>query len=236
MHRFVLVAAALALAPNAAAADCAPVDLAATVITKPDAAIPGDGGILVAATPGNYNPANRGKSSEVVRPTWRISLAGSRGGAVTDVLAPGLAVYRIPATPSPGRVELEDENQKVLVKVTTTKDKPAVYAAPKVKKLEYLATMSRRSWQRIEATLEAEPPEGTYAIVIADTKGNAKSWGPAGKGVTQFPYTHSDCGTVPNGTVVPKPGELVTVFFVDTLGRRSLASKPLKLGGKPNPY
>jgi hypothetical protein len=237
MHRFVLVTAALALAPNAAAADCMMAELTTNVITATDAVIPSDGGILVvSSSTGRFDPKNRNKNSDAVQPTWRMRRDTSVSAPKIDVLAPGLAVYRLPASPAAAQVTLEDDDQKVVAKVTASKDKPAPFAAPKLKKVEYLATLSRHSWQRIEATLDAEPPAGMYAIVIADTKGNAKSWGVISKGVAQFPYTHSDCGVVANGTSVPKPGEMVTVFFVDAQGRRSEASKPIKMGGKPNPY
>jgi hypothetical protein len=233
MHRLVLVAAALSLPPSTAAGDCMPVQLTTQVITLADTAIPSDGGIVVATTvSGKYDPANRGKSAEAVRPTWRMRVNTTTSAPKIDELAPGLAVYRLPAKVS-SPITLEDDEQKTVAKVTRSTAKLAAYPAPKVKKLEYHATMSRRSMQRIEATLEVAPAKLTYALVIADTKGKALSWGMVGAGLTQFPYLHSDCGALPNGTSVPKPGDMVTLFFVDSQGRRSPASKPIKLGGKP---
>ena len=233
MYRLALVAAAVALVPNIAAGDCMPSQLAAQVITLSGSVVPSDGGIVVAATvSGSYDPANRGSgAANVVQPKWQ--LRGSNGAMAPkiDLVAPGLAVYRVPADSA--SVTLEDDGGKAVAKVTTSKSKPgATYPAPKVKKLEYIATLSRHSMQRIEATLEVEPAKLTYAIVIADAKGKAKAWGMIGKGLTQFPYLHSDCGSVPNGTSVPKPGDMVTLFYVDSVGRRSEPSKPIKLGGK----
>ncbi len=231
MHRvpLLVLAATLAVPPSAAGADCAPADLQTVVITKQDAALPADGGIVVVSTAGGMR--NPDKSSEAVRPTWKLRAGGASSAPKIDVYAPGLAVYRLGA--AKGAAELLDDEGKAVVKVTPDAAKAAAVATPKVKKAEYLATMSRRSWQRIEVTLDAAPPAGTYAIVIADAKGKGLSWSAVNAGSTQqFPYTHSDCGVVANGTIVPKPGETVTVFFVDASGRRSAASAPLKLVGQ----
>ncbi len=211
-----------------------PSQLMTQVIPKADTAIPSDGGILVAATvSGSYDPANGGKgSAEVVQPKWRLRSGKTAVAPKIDVLAPGLAVYRIRAESQTAPITLEDDSGKVVASVTASKSKLAAYPAPKIKKLEYIATLSRRSSQRIEATLEVEPAKMTYAIVIADAKGKPTSWGMTGTGLTQFPYMHSDCGSLPNGTSIPKPGDIVTLFYVDSTGRRSGASKPMKLGGK----
>lgn len=233
MHRvpLLILAATLAVPPSAAGADCAPADLSTQVITKQDAAVPSDGGIVVVSTWGGAR--TKDTSTEAVRPTWKLRAGTASSAPKIEVYAPGLAVYRLGA--AKGAAELVDDDGKVVAKVTADAAKPVTLAAPKVKKAEYLATMSRHSWQRIEVTLDAEPPAGTYAIVIANAKGKGLSWGVTGKGTAQTPYSHSDCGVVPNGTVVPRPGELVTVFFVDAAGRRSAASTPLKLGGKLRP-
>jgi hypothetical protein len=231
MHRvpLLVLAAVFAVPPPAAAADCAPADLQTVAITKQDAAVPADGGIIVVSTAGGMR--NSPKNSEAVRPTWKLRAGSASSAPKIDVYAPGLAVYRLGAVK--GAAELLDDDGKAVVKVTPDAAKAATLAAPNVKKIEYLATTMRRSWQRIEVTLDAAPPAGTYAIVIADAKGKGLSWSVTNAASTQqFPYSHNDCGVVPNGTVVPKPGETVTVFFVDGAGRRSAASKPLKLGGK----
>lgn len=234
MHRvpLLVLAAAFVVPPPAAAADCAPADLQTVVITRQDAAVPADGGILVVSTAGGTRTPE--KNAEAVRPTWKLRAGASSSAPKIDVYAPGLAVYRLGAVK--GAAELLDDDGKAVVKVTPDPAKAAPLAAPNVKKIEYLATLSRRSWQRIEVTLDAAPPAGTYAIVIADAKGKGVSWSAVNAGSTQqFPYTHSDCGVVPNGMSVSSPGETVSVFFVDGAGRRSAASKPLKLGGKLRP-
>ncbi len=237
MTRFVVLAACLlSVAPRAAAADCAFMPLQAVVVTQRETAIPSDGGILVATT--YAGGSAKAKSENAVRPGWRL-----RGKTLTapniDVLAPGLAVYRVPFTSQDAAVELEDEDHNVVAKVTGSKSILTKLPAPRPTSIVYSATMSRHSSQTITATLETAAPDVAYAIVIADAKGSALAWNFMVKGKIQAPYSHSDCGMLPNGTNPPKPGDLVTLYWVTADGRRSEASKPLKMTGKvarPNPY
>ena len=240
MHRLVVLAAALAIAPRGAAADCMSMELTTEVVTKPGATILGDGGVLVAAT--YKNRSSTLEKTPGLQSGWRVRADGGKLVAPKIVtLAPGLFVYQVAVTSQDKPVELEDEQHKVVASVLGSKAKIEQYAAPKLKKIEYRATSSRHSSQWITATLEAAPPPGTWAIVITDAKGVARSWGAVtAGGTTQSPYAHSDCASLPNGTNPPGPGELVSVFWVNTEGRRSEASKPIKLASgkvpKPNPY
>lgn len=224
------------VASRVASADCAATELQTTVVTPQDAEIPSDGGILVAAT--FRTGVRKDNDGEAVRPGWRL-----RGKKLTapkiDVLAPGLAVYRVTFDGKAGPVELEDEDHKVVAKVIGSKAKLAQLAAPDLKKVSFSAMVSRHSSQRIQATLVADAPPEAYALVIADAKGTAKSWGLVSKGLVQYPYSHNDCEMLPNGTTVAAIGSMVTVYWVTADGRRSAASKPIKLTGqavKPNPY
>ncbi len=230
MTRSLLIAACvISVAPRVAAGDCAFTPLHAVVVTRPDATIPSDGGILVATT---YEAGSaKDKDENAVRPGWRL-----RGKTLTapkiDVLAPGLAVYRITFGSQTAPVELEDEDHKVVAKVTGSKAMLARLAPPKPTSIVYSATMSRHSSQSITATLDADAPAEAFAIVIADAKGNARSWGNVSKGKVQYPYSHSDCGMLPNGTNPPAAGDLVTLYWVTADGRRSEPSKPIKMVGK----
>ena len=235
MYRFVLVAAALAIAPRAAAGDCASMPLQAQVVTKAGAEIPSDGGILVATTWTN-GPMNE-KTENPVRSGWRL-----RGKKLTapkiDVLAPGLAVYRV-TFDGQAAMELEDEEHEVVATVTVSKAKVAAIAAPKLKSFVFVAAMSRHSSQIGTATLTADPPAGAAALVVVNAKGQPTSWSSAVNGRVQTPYAHNDCAMLPNGSSAPVVGETVTMFWVMTDGRRSEPSKAIKVTGKfekPNPY
>jgi len=235
MHRFLLVAAALALAPQAAAGDCASAPLQAKVVTKAGAEIPSDGGILVASTYTSGPVAE--KNEDAVQSGWRL-----RGKKLTapkiDVLAPGLAVYRV-VFDGPAAVELEDADHKVVATVTASKAKATAIAAPKVKSLVFTQTMSRHSSQVATVQLSADPPAGATALVLVGQKGKATSWGEVVPGRVQAPYAHDDCAMLPNGSSAPVAGEAVTLFWVFPDGRRSEASAPVKVTSKslkPNPY
>ena len=234
MHRFLLIAA-VAVAPRAAAGDCASMPLQAQVVTTAGAEIPSDGGILVATT--WTNGSRTEKSEDPVRPGWRL-----RGKKLTapkiDVLAPGLAVYRVPFD-GQAAVELEDEDHKVVANVTAGKRKAAAVPAPKAKSVVFVATMSRHSSQVATATLTADPPAGASALVIVNAKGLPTSWGSVVPGKVQTPYAHHDCAMLPNGSSAPVVGETVTLFWVMADGRRSEPTKAITVTGKfpkPNPY
>ena len=235
MYRFVILAAALALAPNVAAGDCASMPLQAQIVTKAGAEIPSDGGILV-ATRWTNGPMT-GTTEDPVHSGWRL-----RGKKLTapkiDLLAPGLAVYRV-TFDGPAAMELEDEDHKIVANVSASKAKPSAIAAPKPRSIVFAATMSRHSSQVATATLTADPPAGASALVIVNAKGQATSWSAVVPGRVQTPYAHQDCAMLPNGSSAPVVGEKVTMFWVMTDGRSSAPSKAIKVTGKfekPNPY
>ncbi len=234
MHRFLLIAAALAIAPKAAAGDCASMPLEANVVTKAGAEIPSDGGIVVATT--WTNGPRAGKNEDPVHSGWRLRGKKLMAPKI-EVLAPGLAVYRV-AFDGQAAAELEDDDHKVVASVTASKAKGAI-PGPKAKSLVFAATMSRHSSQIATATLSADPPAGAMAIVIVNAKGQAISWSSVAAGRVQTPYAHNDCAMLPNGSSAPVVGETVTMFWVMEDGRRSEPSKPIKVAGKfekPNPY
>ncbi len=70
MYRFVILAAALAVAPQVAAGDCASMPLQAQIVTKAGTELPPDGGILVATTWTN-GPMTE-KSEDPVHSGWRL--------------------------------------------------------------------------------------------------------------------------------------------------------------------
>lgn len=229
MLRFSLISAfLLALSPQLAAADCMSMPLSAQVVTKAGAEIPNDGGILVATSYGGREPTP--KHEDPVRPEWRL-----RGKSLVapkiELYAPGLAVYRVTFEGS-SAAELENEAHEVVATVKPTAAKLAAIPAPKVKSVVFSQTISRHSRQAATATLTADPPAGAVALVLVDAKGKATSWGGVAVGRTQMPYEHNDCAMLPNGTSAPSAGETVTMFWVMADGRRSPASKPVKVASK----
>lgn len=208
------------LVPAHAAADCALVGLVPKVLTKPDATLAADGGIVVGAVPEDRGPLDDG--DVVVQPAWKFVVPKGTITPAITALAPGLAVYRA----STDTLVLQNAKAETLAKATRTSETPAKLAAPAVKSIKYDAPLSRRSIQRVEVTLAGTPPPGVIALVLADAKGTPRSWGPAVGGVF-YPYLQRDCLVLPNGTVPSKKGDKVTLFWVDEHGRTSAVTKPL---------
>ncbi len=221
MRNMLALIAVLALAPYAAA-DCALMGITPKVLTKPDAVLASDGGIVVGAI-----PEDRGKLEDgdiAVQPTWRFVVQRGTITPAIESLAPGLAVYRTSAD----AFQLKNDKAETLSSVTRTADKRAMLTAPKVKSIKYDAPISRRSIVRIEVTLDGTAPAGVIALVLADAKGKPKSWGPT-DGAVYYPYSQRDCFALPNGTVPSKKGDKVTLFWVDEHGRKSAFTKPMTI-------
>lgn len=216
----VLLLAAL-IPAHAASADCALVGLVPKVLTKPDAVLAPDGGVVVGAVSADRGPLDSGDIA--VQPSWKFVVPMGTITPAIDSLAPGLAVYRTSAD----TVELKDAGGTSLVKVTRTGKRDKL-AAPKVKSLRFDAPISRRSIKRVEVTLDGAAPAGAIALVLADAKGAPKSWTLVA-GSVFYPYLQRDCVALPNGTVPSGKGDKVTLFWVDEHGRKSAFTKPMTI-------
>ncbi len=214
------VLALLVLVPTTAGADCAMTGLVAKVLTQPDAVLAADGGIVVGAATEMRAPLDDGDVA--VHADWQFVVPKGTITPQIESLAPGLAVYRA----SVDTLELKTATGDALVKATRSGDKREKLAAPKIKSIKYDAPVSRRSIQRVEVTLDGAAPTGAIALVLADAKGKAKSWGPVA-GAVLYPYLQRDCLALPNGTLPSAKGDKVTLFWVDESGRKSAATKPV---------
>jgi hypothetical protein len=216
--RALVLASVIALSPSAAAGDCAPVGLEARVLND-NATIAFGGGLVVAAVPKVGGPLAPG---DVALDTgWRAKT----GKLTVTPLAPGLAVYQMHAG------DLVDKGGK---RVGTVKDtaKLVQVAAPKVKAITYTHRMGRRSITKVTVEVE-QVPAGVVAMVLADDKGAARSWGLVNAGTTIDVFLSRDCLTLPNKTVPSKAGESVKLMFVDGAGRLSDATAAIKIVEAP---
>ena len=208
---------ALALPTGRADAKCAPSSLRPTVATPAGTQIPKTGGIVVLAE--KFFDDGKVAKGDVTK-RWK-----PRSGATKiEVLAPGLVVYR-------SALELVDGKQTV-AKFAAAATEPAVLDAPKVKAIVATKTSrGRKSSTEVEVTLDGAVPAGAVAIVAVDAKGKPMSFGRVEPNGKLYVYAQHRCEVLPDGTVEPKYGDTVTVFWVDAIGRPSPASKPIKLGG-----
>jgi hypothetical protein len=227
MTRLTSLLALAALVASSAPADakCAMGHLAPRVLTKQAFA---GSGIVVATEQVDYDVEDKG---DAMQPTWQLEVGGAKSAPKIDMLAPGLAVYRLPAAGGDASLVA---GTKVIAKVTLLRGQPKQLVAPKVKSIVHNKTIGRRSSAFTTVTLDGPPPENMVALVLADAKGKARSFGMVvDAGAVQLDvYAHSRCGVVPNDTIESKIGDTVTLFWVDASGRVSPATAAIKVTGK----
>lgn len=208
-----LIASLSLVAASNAEADCKLSGLVAKPVISTSKSIPRDGGIVIAAVSDPSGKLDPGDAA--LKHTFKLA------GGTTVSLAPGLAVIRVTKAAT-----LVDAAGKTVLAVTAMKPLYAL-PAPEVKLVELEARHGRRRIERVYATIEN--PLG-LAVVLADAKGKPRSWGLTdGQTSRVAVYHQQDCMALPNGTVPSKLGDTVTVRFVDSYGRLSAPSKPIKI-------
>jgi hypothetical protein len=233
--------AAVAIASPAVAMPCPVSGLEAKVMTPADAVIEDGGGIIVRAVTGaNYDP----KSHDVLHPaSWRLvdgrarDAIGARaseraGGLIVEVVAPGLAVYRVPA--GSGAVSLVD-GDRTLVTVQRSPDRDAsLLPAPMPVWIGW--SQDRHAFRgmravRIFARLIGPAPRGAVAMVAFGADGKARSWGDVSANATDVVVFASPgpCQFPAEGVVESRPGEQITVAWLDASGRLSARSAPVEI-------
>ncbi len=220
-----LVSLATTAAP--VAAKCAMSHLRPEVLSTEELA-PG-GGIVVATEQASYDEKDEG---DAVQPSWQLEIGGTRSAPKIDTLAPGLAVYRVPAGATAATLF---DGKTVRGKITIGTTKPLALIAPKVKGIRHDKSLGRRASAYTTVTLDGAPPAGMVALVLADAKGTARSFGVVvDASATEIRvYAHGRCGVVPNNTVESKIGDKVKLFWVDRSGRKSPVSKIVSITGTP---
>ena len=222
MHRF-LPLLALVLAPPAADAKCAMWGLAPSVIATTSVVVVG------------YvdREASRLDSGDVaVRTDWKFRDGGQLVTPKIESLAPGLAVYRLPASATT-TVTLEDATKKPLATLGSVA-KPAGHKAPRAKLIKLEHRLGRRPFASVKVELDGAAPERAVALVLADAKGKPMSWGRVTAGATTIEVLDSArCRALPNGTVNAKLDQRVTLFWVDDTGVKSPASAIYVVKGTP---
>jgi hypothetical protein len=222
MHRALAVALICAVAPPAEA-KCAMWGLSPSVLTPAKDGLYANGFVVAAINTesGRLDPGDAAN-----QPGWRIRTGSVIENPTRVTLAPGLVLYQLSGGPT---VELLDDKQKVVGKIHVTKDKRAMaFAAPKVKRITHDARQGRKPSMDVIAELDGPLPADVLAVVIVDAKGKAMSWGRAevGKSTVNV-HEERRCQAMPNGTVAPKPGDKVTLFFVGEGGQKSASSSPI---------
>lgn len=218
MRRLVGLAILVGATP-AAAEPCPVFGLEPVVQTPMGATIASDGGFVVGA---RSRPGHDVGTGEIaVQPDWKLRAGGAVARPKVDVLAPGLAVYRLPAKATDAT--LEDGKGKVLGKATVVPGAPTTMAAPRIKTIVAGKTGGKHPTTFVTAMLDGAAPKDALALVITDGAGVARSWGAVMPGTDRVFVidNHQGCGTFPNGTQLSNPGDTLVAFWVDVRGHRS---------------
>jgi hypothetical protein len=208
------------LAATDADAKCAMMGLAPEVLTPKNAVIAPEGGIVVGAV--SEQDASLDDKDAAEQPGWRLRFGSRVEQPVMLTVAPGLVVYKLPATAKDGALI---DDRRAMVGNVTVGPKTAVLGAPKIKKIVHEARQGKRPYAIVQIELSAPAPDGAIALVLADTKGKTRSWGQVKTGATSvFGYERRRCQVLSNDTVESKPGDKISVYWIDAGGRKSAAS------------
>jgi hypothetical protein len=218
-HAWTVVVLASLVAPDADA-KCAMMGLAPEVLTPKSAVIAPEGGIVVGAV--SEQDASLDDKDAAEQPGWRLRVGSRVEQPVTLTLAPGLVVYKLPDAAKD--VALINDRRAMVGNVSVG-PKTAVLGAPKIKKIVHEARQGKRPFATVQIELSAPAPAGVIALVIADSKGKTRSWGQAQPGTTSvFGYERRRCQVLSNNTVESRPGDKISVYWIDAGGRKSAAS------------
>lgn len=209
---------------------CARPRLTDRAITPDGAVIPSGGGVVITTVNGFDGGDEGGPGAQLVAGGTNIELR-------RDYIAPALTV--IVAKPQANRaIEFATGGGKALLKLTQSGVVPK-HAAPKVKAVHStLAPAATRQQQRWEPTsqytveLAEAPPDDVLALVVQVGDGGI-AWARPQKGQTTYTFFAGGKRCMPAGPATLPQGAKVTVSYLDTGGRLSVASRELRVGTTP---
>lgn len=212
-----------ALAAPVSAEPCPPMANYPHALTRADTEIVDGGGIVVGALPerDDGKPDPRGAVAD-----WKFN----KKAAVVTHLAPGLDVV---AASAAGTLASKDGDAQVAVK-HAAKTAP-ILVAPAVSKIErYAPERVKHPYVETVAQLSGDPPASAIAIVVFDKAGKVgRSWGSVAANQKDLHiYTSGGCAPLPDGTVDSKVDDEITLAWVDSSGRLSKLSAPIKVQKK----
>jgi hypothetical protein len=241
MARFVLAALLAVLAAPANAGPCGIPMMVATPMTAANTTIAPGGGVLVTLMPGGYGGDPKAQGLE--QKGWRFKAADGKlhAPAKIETLAPGLAVYQLPAEGD----QLVDDKGKALVAVKRSTAEVPALAAPAIKAITHITTTHQSmhgGYQSRKMTVKlASPPPADAKGIILYNGATAVSWThliPDAMKDTEFTvYVGGGrCSIQIPGQTDVAVGGRATIAWVDASGRVSPKSKELVVvKGKPAP-
>lgn len=216
MRTIAVILIAMAFAPATVDAKCARMGQRPIVLT-PDVTVPAgsEGGIVIGTEAIGWDQDDEGQAEKA---PWGFITGDDLEQAKVTPLAPGLIVL---TTQQPGTGGERELGTKKAV-IRWGKDKVPLLAAPKVRAVTYKVVPGMRGTnERTMIELSADPPAGAVAVILADAKtGKARTWAKA-EGRSIAADETRRCAPMPDGTIRSKPGDKVTVRWVDKHGRLS---------------
>jgi hypothetical protein len=220
MRLALIAVVSFGLVPAAAAEPCPMFGLESKVL-KEDATVSQEGGVVVGEVPAMMGD----KKPSPDRTGWKLRVKGKASAATPAVLAPGLVVYRPPATTAP--YEVLDAAGKRAGKAKVMTKEAELLVAPAVKSIISGESRGRHPSVFVTVELSAAPPKDAIALVVGPAKGPAHAWGrafPESPSISVYSTQGGCISMFPNGTVISQPGDRLVAFWVDTYGRRSRVS------------
>jgi hypothetical protein len=202
------------------------------------------GGVVVGLIRGGFHTNS---ATSAVDKAWRFRDVNKLVEPAVQDIAPGLAVYTLPATGSPELALLDGDGTEIVAKVLRASKVTPVLAAPPLVSITYethSASLGRRGIQTYTtgiADIGPDIPEGAAALIVYEvTKtGNvARSWAStmgvvreeASKTKTTKVSVYQSgtrCNPSLPGITAIAAGAKVVVAWLDTSGRLSPVSKPV---------
>lgn len=191
-------------------------------VFKEDTTVSREGGVVVGEVPAMMGGDTKPSPD---RTAWKVRVKGKASAATPAVLAPGLVVYRPPATAAP--YEVLDALGKRAGKAKVMAKEAGLLPAPAIKDIVSGESRGRHPSVFVTVELSAAPPKDAVALVVGPAKGPAHSWGRASPDSPAISVYSTQGGCVsmfPDGTVISQPGDQLVAFWVDAYGRRSRVS------------
>jgi hypothetical protein len=220
MLRLLLCVGAVALLASDAQSKCLRLPMKPVVLTKADAKISPGGGVLVAI---GYGKQDEPEVRSVEQRGWRFKHGGQATEPVIKVLAPGLAVYEVPAD----QATLVDAKRE-LIKVSRMTN--AAMGVPKPTLHSATATQGSDDprWTpstRLVLKLSSPVPANVMGMIVY-VGGKPVTWTVVGRDSKSIDFASGGhCANDIPGSSVPTSGD-ITVAWLDAHGRVSVQSSP----------
>lgn len=226
MSRLAVAALALALVTPRAAEACEDFIIESKVFE-----FAARGGILMSfhASP-TKGPAYE---APLVSKKWKFKLANKRVIAPkVKLIAPGLVVVRLPDGVPAGVLV---EGDKRIAELDAIDKNEPLLDEPEVRAVVMSTSSGKSPATKLTVELVGSPPRTAVAVVLANAAGDPMTFGMIDPREPLVAFEKKECTILAPGTIEPRIGQKVKVFWVDQFGRVSPRSEPMKIVAESPP-